>query len=585
MINRQNKKDNNTLSDIRAGKYRDCYLIYNRKSTDDTDNQKNSIKYQKAENARFAFREHLAIASLNLEGFATEGIVSERHSGFKEDIELTFGKGNTVQYRVERPKFHRLVEWLSKGYFRGVIFLCWDRASRNKGDDTILRKLMKAGIDMRFTLAQYDKTSSGELHMDIDGMFAEHHSRVTREKVMIALRNKREQGYWMHRAPVGYLNPGGMEHKPFDPVRAPIIKRLFEMAATGEWSLADLARWAVEQGLTMPPVRRPRTAEEILAEEEDDVRLEIEAISHVPTFNSIHKILTNPFYKGMALGNDGTRIPSLSHEAMVSEELFGRVQEQLRKRRKSAHYKQLLNHPLRRLVYCAVCGRVYTPYSRKGIMYYGARCDKSCANSIKSFNFDFITATVGDLIGRLSFTDQELEEIDARASTDIAVLDAQRLTQLEAAERRKKKIREDLAYLNANRLVLLKTGAYSPEKFASEEAALNHELAALRDAEEVSDVSMQETMKEVVRLSELLKEAATYYNLANPQEKDRIIRVIFSELTLSENTLEYKCTKGFQALASRFVALGAPTGWLSELAAQKEYITSAIHELAALLPA
>src|SRR5260221_2613734 len=107
---------------------------------------------------------------------------------------------------------------LSHTYFKGVICLCWYRASRNKGDDTIIRKLMKAGVDIRFTLAQYDKTSAGELHMDIDGMFSEHHSRVTREKVTITFRNARARGLCTHRAPVGYLNPGGMEHKPFDPV-------------------------------------------------------------------------------------------------------------------------------------------------------------------------------------------------------------------------------------------------------------------------------------------------------------------------------------------------------------------------------
>src|SRR5260221_6958499 len=92
--------------DITRGEYRAHYLIYNRKSTDDTDNQKNSIKYQKSENVRFALRQKLPIAPITIEGFATDGVVSERHSGFKEDIGLTFGEGNTVQYRVERPKFH-----------------------------------------------------------------------------------------------------------------------------------------------------------------------------------------------------------------------------------------------------------------------------------------------------------------------------------------------------------------------------------------------------------------------------------------------------------------------------------------------
>ena len=548
------------LKDIVAGKYRDFYLIYNRKSTDDTDNQKNSIKYQKIENARFALREHLPIAPFTLEGFATDGIVSERHSGFKENVELTFGDGNMVQYSVDRPKFYRLAELLNQHYFKGAIILCWDRASRNKGDDNILRKLMKGGADMRFTLAQYDKTSAGELHMDIDGMFAEHHSRVTREKVSLTIRNARARGLCTNKAPVGYLNEGSMEHKPLDPARAPIIKRLFEMAATGEWSLADLSRWAVEQGFTMPPMRRRRTRDEILAEEEDDVRAEIEAIHRLPTFNTIHKILTNPFYAGRVLGNDDMWVASMSHEALVSETLFNEVQERLERKNKSAHYAELLDHPLRGIARCAVCRRLYTPYPKKGAMYYGARCANGCANPLKSFNFDYIAGKVGGLMATLSFTDEELEKLDATTNTDIALFETKRHSQLEAGERKKKRIREDLAYLNTNRLMLLKTGVYTAEGFVAEEARLSLELATLCEEEVVSDASMRETVKDIIILSELLKNAAVVYDLAKPHEKERILRVIFSELTLSKSTLDYKCKKGFAALQSRFVASCDPTG-------------------------
>ena len=141
------------------------------------------------------------------------------------------------------------------------------------------------------------------------------------------------------------------------------------MAATGDWGLADLARWAIEQGFTMPPVRRRRTMEEILAEEEDDVRVQIEAVSRLPTTTNIHKILTNPFYKGMALGNDRARVLSSSHQALVPEALFNGVQQQLRKRNQSFHYADVLDYPLRGLVRCAKCRRVFTPYIQKEILY------------------------------------------------------------------------------------------------------------------------------------------------------------------------------------------------------------------------
>lgn len=564
---------------IESGTYRDSYLIYNRKSTDEPDNQKNSIQYQKAQNALFAYREHLPVAPLTLEGFSRGGIVSERHSGFKEDTALQFGEDNTVQFRIERPKFHRLVQWLGMGYFRGVVFLCWDRASRNRGDDTILRKLMKQGVDVRFVSTTYEKSSSGELHMDIDGMFAQHYARVTGEKIAMTLRSKRDQGVCIYRAPVGYLNQGQMEHKPIDPERAPIVKKLFEMYATGRWSLIGLTRWAVDQGLTMPPVRRRRTQEEMLAEEEDDARVAIEPVSRPPTYANIHKVLTNRFYVGEVRGNGGTWIKSTSHTALISEELFNRVQVELRKKNKSAHYANVLDYPLRAMVRCGACGRVYTPYPKKGIMYYGARCSAGCGNPKRSFNFTFITDKIGDRIAKLSFTDEELEELDAQASTDIALLEAKRLQEIEGNERKKKRIREDLAYLNANRLTLLKTGAYTPEMIVAEEARLGLELSALEDLEKASDVAMQETARDAVKLSELLRDVYFYYQNANPQEKEAIIREIFSELTLQGETLDYKCTRGFQPLASRFVSQGGPKTWLSELILQREHIAASIQRL------
>src|SRR5260221_1016790 len=243
------------LKDMAAAKYRHCYLVYIRKSTDEPDNQKNSITYQKAEGAKFAHREKLAVAPVTLAGFCVGGVISEKHSGFKEDNDLTFTKDGLVQYHIDRPKFQKLVQFLSLGLFKGIVCLCWDRISRNKGDDTLIRKLMRKGIDVRFVYANYDKTSSGALHMDIDGMFAEHHSRVTSEKVRLTHWSLRERGVVAYKAPIGYLNQGNMDHKPFDPERAPIIKKLFENYATGGWSLADLVRFANNQGLTTSPSR------------------------------------------------------------------------------------------------------------------------------------------------------------------------------------------------------------------------------------------------------------------------------------------------------------------------------------------
>jgi len=94
--------------------------------------------------------------------------------------------------------------------------------------------------------------------MDIDGMFAAHYSRVISEKVKNAQRKLRIEGRCLYFTPIGYLDKGS-DNKPLDPERAPIVKRVFELYSTGDWSFAQLGKWAAKQGLTTKPVRRKRT--------------------------------------------------------------------------------------------------------------------------------------------------------------------------------------------------------------------------------------------------------------------------------------------------------------------------------------
>src|ERR1035437_10784527 len=85
----KSKIEEKELKERLGCKYREYYLVYIRKSTDEPENQKNSITYQKAENTRFALREKLPIALVTIKGFCVDGIISERHSGFKEDSEIS----------------------------------------------------------------------------------------------------------------------------------------------------------------------------------------------------------------------------------------------------------------------------------------------------------------------------------------------------------------------------------------------------------------------------------------------------------------------------------------------------------------
>jgi len=177
------KEDQQQEKHIRRGDHQNRYLIYVRKSTDDEDIQKNSLKFQKQEVALFAQRQKLDIADVTLPGFATAGIIAEKHSAFKVDDDFEITKAGKMVVKIERPKFRRLLFYLKRGHFKGVIIYCWDRSCRNDGDEVAIKRLIQDGVDIRFVATTYETSSSGALHMDVEGMFAKHHSRLTSEKV------------------------------------------------------------------------------------------------------------------------------------------------------------------------------------------------------------------------------------------------------------------------------------------------------------------------------------------------------------------------------------------------------------------
>lgn len=561
------KTEKEVLDEIVAGKYRDDYLVYERKSTDDSESQKNSFSYQTNEIVRYATREKLPITTVTVKSFCTKGFISESHSGFAEDDEVIISENGMAQFRIARPKFHQMLQFLNAGYFKGVIFLSWDRMSRNKADEMLMRKLMRKGVNVRFAFAEYDKSSAGELHMDVDGMFSAHHSRVTSEKVTATIRDSRSNGLCTNRAPIGYLNVGNMEHKPLDPERAPVIKRMFELYATGDWSLSDMVRFAKEENFTTVPMRRRRTHDEKLDETFD--MESIPKVSRPVTENTISRILTNPFYIGLTFDENKNYIPSNSHEAITDDATFQKVQLILKKKQTSIHYTKKLDHPYRGIVRCAHCERVFTPYIQKGIHYFSSRCKDDCQNTLRNFNLKFINEKIEEVLSKLYYTEDELEDMDAKIGTGIALLEQKRLVEMERVERKKKNIREELAYIRSNKLTLLKTGAYTPESIVAEETKLDDGLIALQGQEQVSDAAMRATLADVKKLSELVKVLIPRYQFAKAHEKDEIVRVIFSELHIAENTLIFKCKTGFECFESRLNAFGDPTGSRTRLPSLK----------------
>ena len=531
------------------------YIIYARRSTDDANNQKNSLEYQETECRAFAERNKIPLSKETLDPLLQDGVIKERHSAFKSNALSVNGAG-LVEYQIERPKFMQMISWLLEGKYGGIIVLCYDRISRSERDDMVVKELIKKhNICIRFVHADYDiSTSSGELHMDIDGMFSQHHSRVTSEKVKMTFKKLRGEGHCTYVSNIGYLD-NGSENKVFDPERASLIKRAFELYDTGDYSEIELMKWINEQGLTSKPRRRRRTPEDILR------GVEVAEKSSIPISKStMHVILTSQFYVGK-VHHKGDWIEG-GHPPLIDEVLFWRVQQRLKENCVSIHYMEKLMFSYRRLVKCS-CGRCYSPYLQKGHTYYIVKCKEGCTNLERNVKEDIIVEGIQEIMDRIRFSDDELAQIESGAKSGLRKVAAKRDAALEDLSRRKTRVNKDLDYMKQNKVTLLREGAMSPAEWKGEEQRLLAELREVDALHGAHTETEEEMLKYVLMVSELVKNASLLYKHATTQEKREIAHMLFLELTVVDGKVaSYKAKEQFAPLLERHNAQVGSSGWI-----------------------
>lgn len=542
------------------------YLIYTRRSTDDMENQKNTIEYQTGQCLKFALEKRLDVAELTQEGFSENGIIQERHTAYKTSG-LKIQKDGRVAYRIERPKFKNLVSLLAKQKYRGVICLCWDRVSRNPHDDAIVKDLLSHGVDIRFVQANYDKTSAGALHMDIDGMFAAHYSRICSEKIRAANVKLRSEGKLTCRSPIGYLDEGP-ENKPQDPERAPIIKKLFQKYATGEWSMAQLSKWANSQGLTTKPARPRRTKQEIAK----GVISNREPRCSPVTIKTIENILHNPFYAGY-IAHEKKIMPGI-HKALITQKLFFQVQDLFGER--NFHSAHRLDKPFfvyRGLVTCG-CGRLYSPYIKKGHTYYTAQCKDGCQNTKKTLAEKMLDEVVISILEKVHLTEEEKRQLKNQAPKEFAATSCRQEEKRGEIEKQLARLRKDLSYFEENKITLIREGVYSPQEYSWELQKIRLKLEDInRKKIEFTSSNYPNMLNSLFNFSELVKTAKLSYKATPEEEKHSVLLSFISELKISiENGKEVTEVSPKGGCARLFERHSFPDGTASRILHELPFI-------------
>ncbi len=307
------------------------YFIYARKSTDAEDRQVISIESQINELQEYAKKENLEVVEV-------------------------FTEAKTAKC-PGRPIFEFVLKQLEGGKADGILAWHPDRLARNSVDGGKIIYFVDLGIikDLRFPTYRFDNTAQGKFMLSIAFGQSKYYIDNLSENIRRGLREKLRRGIWPGYAPLGYMNDYKNHIIIPDPERAPFIKKIFEVYATGNFSLYDLAKETQRWGLIGrkgEPVHKSKIA----------------------------RLLQNPIYYGV-IRFKGEMYEG-SHPPLISKKLFDKVQEILSSNSRPQQ-RDKVKFAFRGFIKCGEYGGSITAEMQKSHIYY--RCTKKIRRCSQKF--------------------------------------------------------------------------------------------------------------------------------------------------------------------------------------------------------
>lgn len=342
-ITRPERAPNRTTTEQEPQKTK--YCLYARKSTESEERQVLSIDSQVKEMLELAEKEDLDIAKIRRESH------SAKDTG-------------------QRPVFNELLQDIREGKFSAILTWAPDRLSRNAGDLGALVDLMDQGFlkEIRTYGQRFTNNPNEKFLLMILGSQAKLENDNRGINVKRGLKTRVEMGLWPGVAPLGYLNQNRIDKKCeiiIDPVRAPIIKQIFEKTVFEKWSGRKIYNWL-----------------------RHDLNFKTRGNKHL-TLAGVYRVLDSSIYYGMfEYPRESGNWYQGKHKPIITQELFEQAQAQLKRNNIVRENKEFA---FTKLFTCGLCGSTISAeekYKRlkngttAKYVYYGCgrAKDRNCKN-------------------------------------------------------------------------------------------------------------------------------------------------------------------------------------------------------------
>ena len=454
---------------------------------------------------------------------------AERFTVVQEYVDVETAK------QIGRAAFGAMVAWLREHPdVRVVLVEKTDRLYRNLEDWVTIDELdAEIHFPKEGVVLSRDSRSSEKFMHGIKVLMAKNYIDNLSEEARKGQQEKAEQGIWPTRAPLGYLNvtgPDGRKVITVDQEVAPIVSKLFEWYATGEYALKEVAKKARAAGLAYKKSGAP-----------------------VPR-STVHKILRNRLYTGWFEWNG--KLYQGKHEPLVSVEMWERVQGVMDGRNTSKHRRMTHNFAFSGLIACAKCGcsvvgeikkQKYIYYHRTG---YVDKCRGEPASCRRKYvREEVLEQQFTAMLGQLHFDDEVLDWVrealyashaDERQEHEAAI---KRLR----AEYDRLQARSDAMYIDK---LDGKIGGDFFDKLAGQWR--EEQTRCLRDIESHQEAE-QSYMSEGVRLLELARNAQVLFERQSAREKRRLLNFVLSNCSWENGEVVATFRQPFDLLAETTV--------------------------------
>ncbi len=426
-----------------------------------------------------------------------------------------------------RQAFSEMMSFIQDEDIHVLICEKTDRLTRSRKDAVTIDEWVKEDetnevhfVRENFVLSRNSKANE-KFIWGIKVEVAQYYTDNLSEEVKKGQAEKIRQGWLPTKPPIGYKTVGEKGHKIHVPNEetAPLIREMFKLYASGEYSVISLNKKMYEEGL----------------HSRDGAKF---------AKSRIHTLLKDPFYYGCVRWNGV--VSAGKHEPLISQQLFEKVQSILRSRTTPHHERHQFQFS--KMMKCGECKGSITAEIKKGChIYYHCNHYKNCSQKKYATEHSIEEQLFGVFRFFEAITPKEAERIKGRIRKDHEA-------EIEYKEQKIKTL--NARYLRNERRIDVLFDARLDEKITQDMwERKNTEISEAQDKiqSQIKILKNEDTKYHEIWLHivDLAFRAREIYEKRSPKDRRLMLRHIFSNLILQDRNVAYTLRKPVEILAKR----------------------------------